>query len=63
MVNMVNVPLWRCRRMASLNPAKAIGLDNKKGSIGIGKEADLIIFDENIDISVTIVKGQIKVFK
>lgn len=63
MVNMVNVPLEDAVRMASLNPAKAIGLDNKKGSIEIGKDADLIIFDENIDISVTIVKGQIKVFK
>ncbi|MEQ8198794.1 MAG: N-acetylglucosamine-6-phosphate deacetylase, partial [Clostridiaceae bacterium] len=32
--------------MASLNPARSIGIDNKKGSLDIGKDADISIFDE-----------------
>ena len=60
MVNMVGVKLEDAIRMATLNPAKAIGVDNEKGSIEVGKDADLIIFDENINISKAIVKGKIR---
>lgn len=60
MVNLVNVPLEDAVRMASLNPAKAIGIDNNKGSIEIGKDADLIIFDENLIISKAMVNGKIR---
>ncbi|MGL4363381.1 MAG: N-acetylglucosamine-6-phosphate deacetylase [Cellulosilyticaceae bacterium] len=43
---------------ASLNPAKAIGVEDKKGTLHIGKDADIIIFDENINIQYTINKGR-----
>lgn len=59
MVNMVGIPLQDAVRMASLNPAKAIGVSNNKGSIEIGKDADMIIFDENINVSSVIVYGNI----
>jgi N-acetylglucosamine-6-phosphate deacetylase len=52
------VPLEDAVKMASLNPAKAIGLDDVKGSIEIGKDADLIIFDENVNIIGVMVKGK-----
>lgn len=60
MVNMVNVPLEDAVRMASLNPAKAIGINGKKGSIEIGKDADLIIFDADLNISKAMIKGKIR---
>lgn len=63
MVHMVNVPLKDAVRMASLNPAKAIGMDDRKGSIEIGKDADLIIFDEDIKVSKALIKGKIKEIK
>ncbi|QIB27599.1 N-acetylglucosamine-6-phosphate deacetylase [Caloranaerobacter azorensis] len=63
MVNTVNIPLQDAVRMASLNPAKVIGISDKKGSIEIGKDADLIIFDENIRILTTIVMGNIVSYK
>lgn len=45
---------------ASLNPAKAIGVDKTKGSIEVGKDADLIIADENFKIKKTIIGGEIR---
>lgn len=37
-------------KMASLNPAKSIGMDDKKGSIKIGKDSDFVIFDATMQI-------------
>ncbi|MDD2497223.1 MAG: N-acetylglucosamine-6-phosphate deacetylase [Desulfitobacteriaceae bacterium] len=45
--------------LASLNPARLIHMENSKGSIKIGKDADLIIFDEEIQVSLTISGGKI----
>lgn len=59
MVNMVGIPLHDAVRMASLNPSRVIGLSNNKGSIEIGKDADLIIFDENINVFSVIVRGKV----
>lgn len=57
MVHKFNIPIKDAIRMASLTPAKAIGIDNHKGSIEIGKDADLLLLDENINIIASIVGG------
>ncbi len=44
--------------MASLNPASAIGCSDRIGSLEAGKDADIIIADENINIIKTIKKGR-----
>lgn len=44
--------------MASLNPARRIGLGDVKGSIEAGKDADLAIADEGFDIHCTILGGR-----
>jgi N-acetylglucosamine-6-phosphate deacetylase len=45
-------------RMASLNPAKAIGLDHYLGSIEAGKAADLVFFDRtNLSVEKVFVAG------
>ncbi|MFA6941186.1 MAG: N-acetylglucosamine-6-phosphate deacetylase [Clostridiaceae bacterium] len=59
MVNKVQVPLYQAVKMASLNPAKAIKEDDKKGSIERGKDADLIIFDDNINIEKAFISGKL----
>jgi N-acetylglucosamine-6-phosphate deacetylase len=46
-------------KMATLNPARVIGIDNKKGSIEPGKDADLIVVDQNMNVYLTMVKGSI----
>ena len=57
MVHMVGVPLEDAVRMASLNPAKSIGAGDRKGSIEIGKDADLIIFNDDLNILKVIIHG------
>ncbi|MTI65525.1 MAG: N-acetylglucosamine-6-phosphate deacetylase [Firmicutes bacterium] len=59
MVHFVDIPLKDAVRMATLNPARSLGVNKRKGSIEIGKDADLIIFDDNIDISIAMVNGKI----
>lgn len=55
-----NVPLWECVNCASLNPATAIGYGKTKGSIEVGKDADVIIVNEDFDVLKTIIGGVIK---
>lgn len=45
------VPVEVAARAASLNPAKAIGMDNEIGSLKQGKKADIVILDEKLDIA------------
>ncbi len=45
---------------ASLNVAKALGVDDEIGSIEVGKRADIIIADEEFDIKTTILGGEIR---
>lgn len=55
-----SIPLWECVNCASLNPAEAIGVSDKKGSIEVGKDADLVILDNEFDVQKTIKKGETK---
>lgn len=45
-------------RMATLYPAKSIGIDPTLGSITVGKVANLVIFDDRFSVLKTIVNGQ-----
>lgn len=52
------LPVHEVFKMASLNPAAAIHLADRIGSLEAGKDADIIIADENIQIIRTIKKGR-----
>lgn len=54
------IPLWECVNGASLNPATVLGLEKTKGSLEVGKDADIIITDEEFNVSKTIIGGAIK---
>lgn len=45
-------------RLASLTPAKVIGLDHIKGSLEIGKDADVVIWDDDLNAITTFVEGE-----
>ena len=53
-----DVPLHQIVHMASLNPARLIRQENRKGSLAPGKDADLVIFDEDINIKQVVIRGQ-----
>lgn len=55
-----DIPLYECVNCASLNPARAIGVDAHKGSIEVGKDADLIITDAEFNVEKTIIGGTIR---
>ncbi|WP_350344082.1 N-acetylglucosamine-6-phosphate deacetylase [Proteinivorax tanatarense] len=57
MINMVGIPVCEAVRMATLNPAQMIGVSRDKGSIEAGKDADLIIFDDEINVTDVIIGG------
>ncbi len=46
-------------RCASLNPARLLGLEQRKGSLEGGKDADLVIFNDELTVHYTIVGGEI----
>ena len=53
-----DLPVSEVFNMASLNPATAIHCENRLGSLEAGKDADIIIADESINIIRTIKKGR-----
>ncbi len=58
MVQLAGLPLEKAVKMMTLNPAKLVGADGRKGSIEKEKDADLVVFDENITISAVYVEGE-----
>jgi len=59
MIKMADVSLLEAVQMATLTPATIMNIADKKGSIEAGKDADLVIFDEDINIEKTIIKGKV----
>ena len=59
MHKIASIPLVEAVRMMTLTPARIMKKQNQKGSIAVGKDADMVIFDEDIHIQSVIVDGQI----
>jgi len=59
MVNIAEVPLVEAIRMMTLTPARIMRINQQKGSIEKGKDADFVIFDDNINVSHTILEGNV----
>lgn len=53
----LGVPLSDISVMASKNPAKALGIDDSVGTISLGKRADLVVCDSELNIKAVFVKG------
>ncbi|WP_082252905.1 N-acetylglucosamine-6-phosphate deacetylase [Bacillus sp. FJAT-27251] len=45
--------------MASVNPAKQLNMFERKGSISIGKDADIVILDEHLEVFMTFCRGEL----
>ena len=58
MVQIAEVPLVEAVKMMTLTPARILKLNHKKGSLEKDKDADIVIFDEHINIQTTIIGGK-----
>ena len=58
MAQKAGVPLHEAVRMMSLTPANIIGIGDRTGSIEVGKDADLVCFDDEINVSGVMVRGR-----
>jgi N-acetylglucosamine-6-phosphate deacetylase len=54
----VGIPLVEAVRMASLTPARVIGMQATKGSLAVGKDADIAIFDADFNAWKVLVGGR-----
>jgi len=63
LVEDMDVPLDDALRMASCNPATVISKQIETGYIMPGRDADIVVFDEDYKIKITMVKGDIKMMK
>jgi len=59
MTELADVPIADAVKMMTATPAGIIGVQNRKGSLAVGKDADIVIFDDRINVNMTIVGGKI----
>lgn len=59
MVRKIGINIEESVRMASLNPARLLGLDKDRGSLTLGKRADIAVLDDNFEVICTIKKGKV----
>ena len=55
-----NIPLYECVNCASLHPAMVLGVADRKGSLDVGKDADIVITDLDFEVKKTIIRGEVK---
>lgn len=60
LIHHTDLSLDEILRMCTLYPAKAIGVDDKLGSIAVGKVANLAIFDHQFKVKATAVNGELQ---
>jgi N-acetylglucosamine-6-phosphate deacetylase len=61
MLSVAEVPMVEAIRMITHTPARIMNMQNRIGSLKVGLDADINIFDENIQLKHTILKGKIEI--
>jgi len=57
-VRFTGIPLSKALILATLNPARLLGVENRKGDIRRGMDADLVIMDKHYNVKRTIIAGE-----
>jgi len=55
----LDAPYVKLARMAATNPARLLGIDHQCGAIEVGKRADLVALDENGEVKLTLIRGNV----
>jgi N-acetylglucosamine-6-phosphate deacetylase len=55
----IGVPLEEAVKMASYNPARDLRVEDKLGSIDVGKWATFVLVDDDLNIKAVYVKGKL----
>lgn len=58
MVELAGASLVEAVRMATLNPARALRIEDRKGALTVGADADLVVFDDRLEVQHTFVAGR-----
>ena len=58
LVNFTGESVEKVLPLLTVNPARLIGMDYRKGSIAPGKDADLVVLDDKLNVTATYVAGQ-----
>jgi N-acetylglucosamine-6-phosphate deacetylase len=58
MVEFGGVPLVEAVRMATLNPARALRIEERKGTLAVGADADLVVFSDDFAVRQTFIAGR-----
>lgn len=59
MVQVAGCSIEDAVRMITENPARVMGISDRKGALKAGMDADVVVFDENVNIKSTIINGKI----
>ena len=59
MLTMAEVPLVETIQMITETPARIMKVSDRKGSLTKGKDADVVIFNDQIEVQKTFVKGRL----
>ncbi len=58
MTQLVGITLPEAMRMATLNPARALGLETKKGALAPSFDADLVVFTDDFEVTRVLIAGR-----
>jgi N-acetylglucosamine-6-phosphate deacetylase len=59
MIDLAEIPLHDAITMMTTTPARIIKMNDRIGAIKVGMDADLLVFDERINIKMTMIKGKL----
>ena len=59
MQGVIGLSMEKAIDLATINPARVLGIDNQKGSIALGKDADFAIIDKDYNVYMTVSNGRV----
>ena len=57
--DLTDLPLHELVKITSTNAAKRLGIDDRKGSLAVGKDADIVLLNNSFEIQYTFCKGRL----